>query len=138
MGYSQETHSLPFGHNAKPAEDIDGLAVSRRCRKFIFSLSSRLHQLLEDHLKSLRPGNVEEDPEDDEAWGNWLIESDFDSSSEGSDWVNVESDGSDNLEISDSDDEMADDDQPKQLPMRISSLATTKVRNGIPPMRSPN
>lgn len=28
MGYTEEAQSLPFGHDAKAAEDIDGLIVS--------------------------------------------------------------------------------------------------------------
>ena len=131
MGYSQEAHSLPFGYNAIPAEDIDGLAVSCRCPRIHLSLSTRLHQLLEDHLKSLRTENVEGGAEDEQGWDNWLVESDSGSSSEESDWIDVESDGSNDLQISDSDNEIAngDPDQHKQPPARVSSLATAKVRN---------
>lgn len=28
MGHTKEAHSLPFGHDAKVAENIDGLVVS--------------------------------------------------------------------------------------------------------------
>ena len=28
MGHTKDTHSLPFGHSAKAAVDIDGLVVS--------------------------------------------------------------------------------------------------------------
>jgi len=31
MGHTKEAHSLPFGHNVKAAEDIDGLIVSCSC-----------------------------------------------------------------------------------------------------------
>jgi hypothetical protein len=31
MGYTRESLSLPFGHHAKAAEDIDGLTVSYGC-----------------------------------------------------------------------------------------------------------
>ena len=85
---------------------------------------------------------MEEGAENHQAWDDWLVESDLDSPSEGSDWINVESDGSDNLEISNSDNEIdeggpgfARSDQHKQLPMRVSSLATTKVRSVPLPIR---
>ncbi|KAF9792317.1 SDA1-domain-containing protein [Thelephora terrestris] len=115
MGYTQEKHSLPFGYTVKAAEDIDGL------------------EFLEDHLKSLDTENVGEDSRDQQAWENWLVESDSDSSSE-PDWINVDSDGADNLEISDSDSETADvepvstsSDQRGQLPAGVPSLATRKI-----------
>lgn len=31
MGYTKEARSLPFGHDEKAAEDIDGLVVSCGC-----------------------------------------------------------------------------------------------------------
>jgi len=115
MGYTKEAQSLPFGHDAKAAEDIDGLI------------------LLEDHLKSLRTDNLEEDIECEQGWDNWLVESDSSSSDEPN-WINVESDGSNDLEISDSDDETANGeygftrcDQHDEPPARVSSLATTKI-----------
>jgi len=87
-------------------------------------------------LRSLRAGSFGEDSEDEQAWDSWLVESDSDSSSDGSGWINVGSDGSNNLEISGSDSEMADGepspamiDQHGQPSARVSSLATTKVRN---------
>jgi hypothetical protein len=87
-------------------------------------------------LKSLRTEGFEEEAGDEQAWDNWLVESDSDSSSDASDWINVDSDGPNNLEISDSDSEMAasepvfaGSDQRGQPPVRVSSLATTKVRN---------
>ena len=85
-------------------------------------------------MKSLRTENLEEDAEDEQGWDDWLVESDSSSSSE-SDWINVESDGPNNLEISGSDSETADgecsfarSDQHGQSSTRVSSLATTKVR----------
>lgn len=76
---------------------------------------------------------------EEQAWDNWLVGSDSDSS-DSSDWINVESDGPDELEISDSDSGMGDSgpsfarsDQQKQSPVRVSSLATTKVRTSSIP-----
>ena len=91
-------------------------------------------------MKSLRAESLEEDVEDERAWDNWLVGSDSDPSSDESDWINVESDGSNKLEISDSDSEMADgkpgfarSDQHERPPVRVSSLATTKVRDDPSP-----
>lgn len=112
-------------------------------KKITLSLSARPHQLLEDHLKSLHAENVEGGAEGDQGWDEWLIESDSGSPSEGSDWIDAESNGSDNLQISDSDNEIANDDpgsarsdQCKQPPTRISSLATAKARNAAISIRS--
>lgn len=112
-------------------------------QNFTFSLSTRLHQLLEDHLESLCAEDVEEGAEDHQAWDNWLVESGSDSSSEGSEWIDVEPDGSNNFEISDSDSEITDrgpgsarPDQHKQASMGVTSLATTKVRNVLLPIRN--
>lgn len=136
MGHTKEAHSLPYGHDAKAAEDIDGLVVSFDAYRFTHSLNTQPHKLLEDHLKSLRTEGFEEQAGDERAWDSWLVESDSDSSSDASDWINVDSDGPNNLEISDSDSEMAasepmfvGSDQRGQPPVRVSSLATTKVRN---------
>ena len=76
------------------------------------------------------------DEDNDEAgWEGWDVESD--SSEESSDgWIDVESDGDEDLEISDSEDEgpskekiaeqsNAEDDVPDIT--RVSTLATTKV-----------
>jgi protein SDA1 len=141
MGHTKEAHSLPFGHDAKAAEDIDGLVVSCDVQKFTHLLSTRPPQLLEDHLKSLPAENFEAG--DEQAWDNWLVESDSEPSSDESDWINVESDGSNNLEVSDSDSEMADGEsgfarsnRHEQSSARVSSLATTKVRNAPHPTRS--
>ena len=87
-------------------------------------------------MNSLRTENAEEDAEDDQEWSGWLVKSDSDSSPTESDWINVESDGSDYLEISDSGSELAEG-EPGSVesnlqggpPTRMSSLATTKVRN---------
>ena len=87
-------------------------------------------------MNSLRTENAEEDVEDDQEWDSWLVKSDSDSSPTESDWINVESDGSDYLDISDSGSELAED-EPGSVrsnrqggpPTRFSSLATTKVRN---------
>lgn len=87
-------------------------------------------------MKSLRAEDLEEDAEDEQTCNDWLFESDSSSSSGESDWINVESDGSDDLEISDSDSEIADSEHSftrsnhhEQSSTRTSSLATTKVRN---------
>jgi hypothetical protein len=83
--------------------------------------------------------NVEEDAEDEQAWDKWLVESDSHSSSGESEWINVVSDGSNNIEINDSGSETTGDehgsarsDEHKEPP-RISSFATTKV-GGISPI----
>ena len=85
-------------------------------------------------MRSLHAGSFWEDIEDEQAWDSWLVESDSDSSSDGSGWINVGSEGSNDLEISDSDSEMADGepgltitDRHGQPSARVSSLATTKV-----------
>lgn len=87
-------------------------------------------------MKSLHTENLGEDAEGEQAWDDWLVESDSDSSSDESDWIDVKSDGSNNLDISDSDSEMANGEpgfarsyEHEQSSVRISSLATTKVRN---------
>ena len=46
MGHTKETHSLPFGHDAKAVEDIDGLAVSWGCPEIY---------LFTDHTAMLAP-----------------------------------------------------------------------------------
>ena len=75
---------------------------------------------------------------DERAWDNWLVESDSDPSSDESDWINVESDGSNNLEITDSDSETVGGkpDQHEQSSVRVSSLATTKVSGAPRPIRN--
>lgn len=90
-------------------------------------------------MKSLHSECLEEEAEDEQGWDNWLVESDSDFSSDESDWINVESDGSNDLELSDSDSEMADaehsfsrPDQHGQPSMRVSSLATARVRSTPP------
>ncbi len=87
-------------------------------------------QLLEDHFQQLRKEDGEDvDPEAEEDWGNWDVESDdSDSSSESDGWIDVEDDGKD-LEVSDSEDEDDADkkDAPEEEAPRISTLATTKA-----------
>ena len=43
MGHTEGGHSLPFGHDAKPADDIDGLVVSCAAQKFTHLPSTRPH-----------------------------------------------------------------------------------------------
>lgn len=133
-GHTKEVHSLPFGHGAKAAEDIDGLVVSCDAEKFTHFLTAPSRQLLEDHLKDIRPESLENNAGDEQGWDNWLVESDSDPPSDESDWINVVSDGSNDLEISDSESEIADGepdlaapDQHEHPLARRSSLATTKV-----------
>ena len=105
-----------------------------------------LSQLLEDHLKQLREedgvlSDGGDDGDEESAWNGWDVESD--TSSESSDgWIDVESEGEEDLDISDSEDEYekskveqvkadepgASDNVDGDRPSRISSLATTKVR----------
>ncbi|KAI0270933.1 SDA1-domain-containing protein [Russula aff. rugulosa BPL654] len=120
MGMSQGNQPTPFGYVEKPAEDIEGLV------------------LLEDHLRTTRGGDEasgrEED--DDEAWEGWEIESESsDDSSDAGGWIDVESDGGDQLNVSDSDDEdgkngdklrKVDDGSAADV-NRTSTLATTKI-----------
>lgn len=46
MGHVNEARSLPFGHNAKALEDIDGLVVSCGCTEIY---------LLAEHTTTLAP-----------------------------------------------------------------------------------
>ncbi|KAI0736534.1 SDA1-domain-containing protein [Fomitopsis betulina] len=133
MGIAGGSQPLPFGHSADAAVDIEGLV------------------LLEDHLKKLREEEgVESGAEgegDEAAWEGWDLESDSsedDSDDDASGWIDVGSDGPDDLEISDSEDEgnkkdkkgesKAKGDEETAVPAadesvaaRISSLATTKI-----------
>ncbi|EPT01810.1 hypothetical protein FOMPIDRAFT_1161029 [Fomitopsis schrenkii] len=130
MSMAGGSQPLPFGHSADAAVDIEGLV------------------LLEDHLKKLREEEgVEsgaEDEGDEAAWEGWDLESDSsDDSDDGNGWIDVESDGDEDLEISDSEDEGDKRDtkakgKPKgdeeaavpageEAAARISSLATTKI-----------
>ncbi|KAF8921593.1 SDA1-domain-containing protein [Mucidula mucida] len=112
MGIASGSQPLPFGYSADAAVDIEGLS------------------LLEDHFQQLRKEDGEDvDPEAEEDWGNWDVESDdSDSSSESDGWIDVEDDGKD-LEVSDSEDEDDADkkDAPEEEAPRISTLATTKI-----------
>ena len=85
-------------------------------------------------MKTLHRENVEEHSEDEQAWGDWLVESDSCPSSDDSNWINVDSDAAGNLEISDSGDEVirgevGSPESYQQSSGRVSSLATTKVGN---------
>ncbi|KAF8273098.1 protein required for actin cytoskeleton organization and cell cycle progression [Lactarius quietus] len=120
MGLAQGTQPDPFGHVEKPAVDIEGLV------------------LLEDHLKTMRgedesPSDGEED--DENAWEGWELESESSDDSSGSGrWIDVESDGGDRLDISDSEDEdkrsnekPSANEAPSTDANRTSTLATTKI-----------
>ncbi|KAI0688738.1 actin cytoskeleton organization and cell cycle progression protein [Cytidiella melzeri] len=126
IGIAVGKKPLPFGHSSEAAIDIEGLL------------------LLEDHIKKLREedGVPSGDEEDEQAaWDGWDVESD--SSEESSNgWLDVESDGGDGLEISDSEDEhetverghkddvevvMECTEVGQDGPSRVSSLATTKI-----------
>ncbi|TFY77045.1 hypothetical protein EWM64_g6967 [Hericium alpestre] len=118
MDMAQGRQPAPFGHGEHAAVDIEGLAM------------------LEDHLKALREeeGVVSGDENESDGWDGWDVESNSsDSSSDSGGWVDVESDGDDNIVVSDSDDEAdADAKAAKRAsvapePDRISTLATTKI-----------
>jgi protein SDA1 len=99
--------------------------------------------LLEDHFQKLREDHTGEEGDED-AWEGWDVESDSSSESGSEGWMDVDSDGEDNLEISDSEDEdrntskrrreNPDEHQHKVQEAsdenRVSVLATTKV--GVP------
>jgi protein SDA1 len=82
-------------------------------------------------------GEDEGSGDEDEAgaWEGWEIESDSsDDSSDSGGWIDVESDGEDHLNVSDSDgedgksgDKLRKDDGPASDANRTSTLATTKV-----------
>lgn len=154
MGIAGGSQPLPFGHSADAAVDIEGLVVHIALRIWPVSQLPDLicsMQLLEDHLKKLREEEgVESGAEgegDEAAWEGWDLESDSsedDSDDDASGWIDVGSDGPDDLEISDSEDEgnkkdkkgesKAKGDEETAVPAadesvaaRISSLATTKV-----------
>ena len=72
------------------------------------------------------------DEDDGKAWANWDVESDDSSSDSEDGWMNVDSDGDDKFDVSDSDDEKLpkppkDEETPKEDTKRVSTLATTKV-----------
>ncbi|KAH9995025.1 SDA1-domain-containing protein [Russula vinacea] len=119
IGMSQGNQPNPFGYVEKPAVDIEGLA------------------LLEDHLKATRgedEGSSDEEDED-QAWEGWDIESaSSDDSSDSGRWIDVESDGEDHVNFSDSDgedgksgDNIRKDNEPASDANRTSTLATTKI-----------
>ncbi|KAI0050999.1 SDA1-domain-containing protein [Auriscalpium vulgare] len=125
MGISQGVQPAPFGHAEQAAVDIEGLV------------------LLEDHLKAMREeagvasGEEDADEDDAEAWNGWDVEEDSSDDSESEGWIDVSSDGEDNIDISDSEDEGGkskkkdmDVDQSEAKaadPNRLSTLATTKI-----------
>ncbi|KIM27293.1 hypothetical protein M408DRAFT_171912 [Serendipita vermifera MAFF 305830] len=118
MGLTSGSQPLPYGHQRDAAMDIDGL------------------NLLEDHLNQAKEGgsDVDMSEEDEKAWANWDVETDESSEEESEDgWMNVESDGEDKFDVSDSDDEkvppkpVEDAATPKDEPKRVSTLATTKI-----------
>lgn len=118
---------------------------------YIRSVNLMSRQLLEDHLKKLREeetggavgidGEDKDEDDDATAWEGWDVEtdSDSDSDSESGGWIDVESDGDDNLEVSDSEDEQPSAPKPPGEkkpdtdadPNRISTLATTKVNHSF-------
>ncbi|WVQ84477.1 hypothetical protein IAT38_006629 [Cryptococcus sp. DSM 104549] len=90
------TQVLAYGHSKDAAEGIEGL------------------ELLEEHFASLRKeanggvsdgsdAEMEVDEDDEAGWDDWEVESDNESDSSG--WMSVDSEGDDDLEISDSEDE---------------------------------
>jgi protein SDA1 len=120
MGLAQGTQPAPFGYAEKPAVDIEGLV------------------LLEDHLRTMHgedmaPSDGEED--DEKAWEGWELESESsDDLSDAGSWIDVESDGGDHLNISDSEDEskkrngeLPVNEGPSTEENRTSTLATTKI-----------
>ena len=149
MGMAGGSQPLPFGHSTDAAVDIEGLVVcTTLCRCNVCVLMLCCTQLLEDHLKKLREEegveSGEEDEDNEAAWEGWDLESDSSEESDDSGgWIDVESDGDEELEISDSedeggkqekktknqieDDEKAEATAAESTAARISSLATTKV-----------
>jgi protein SDA1 len=89
-------------------------------------------------LKTTRGGDTafdDEEKDDEEAWEGWEVESESsDDSSDSGGWIEVESDGGDHLNISDSDGEgeksgekLQENDGSATDANRTSTLATTKV-----------
>ncbi|KAG9075671.1 Severe Depolymerization of Actin [Ceratobasidium sp. UAMH 11750] len=142
---------LPFGHAPDAANGIEGLEASLSLPLLAPSSNRQRRisaQLLEDHLGN--HSDVGSDAEsDDEGWDGWDVESDSSESSDASDgWIDVESD-SEELDISDSEDEgdkkrrkgkekevdegehedaeMAGEEVKGAEPARVSTLATTKI-----------
>ncbi|KAF8516656.1 protein required for actin cytoskeleton organization and cell cycle progression [Gautieria morchelliformis] len=121
------TEPLPFGHTPDVPVNIEGL------------------ELLEDHFEKLRAEAGEDgaEVEDNEAdWDGWEVDSDSSDSSESEGWIDVDSDGDQNLEVSDSEDDtlpnkknkadattsnQASEDVTSPPAPRISTLATTKI-----------
>jgi protein SDA1 len=79
-------------------------------------------QLLEDHLHKL--GTEGTTGDDESAWHGWEVESDSSDGSENETWIDVDDDA-ECLDISDVEDEPG---HVEDTLIRISTLATTKVR----------
>ncbi|KAF8969872.1 protein required for actin cytoskeleton organization and cell cycle progression [Flammula alnicola] len=117
MGLASGSAPLPYGHSAEAAVDIEGLS------------------LLEDHLQKLREEDGVDlgDDDDESMWQGWDVESDESNSDSSEEWINVDDDDNDALVISDSEDEgdlpkdKATEDPNSSNPLRISTLATTKI-----------
>ena len=88
-------------------------------------------------------GDGEEIENDEAGWDGWEVDSDSSDSSESEGWIDVESDGDQNLDISDSEDDQPTDNKKPSITTtgdanvpspqvedapRISTLATTKVK----------
>lgn len=98
---------------------------------------------MEDHLQNLREDQDQDDGSDN-GWDGWDVESDNSEESESEGWMDVDSGGEDHLEFSDSEDDRdksgsKKDTKPAEVefkteiedgpdPDRVSTLATTKVR----------
>ncbi|TDL29020.1 protein required for actin cytoskeleton organization and cell cycle progression [Rickenella mellea] len=84
---SDETHLRPYGQPVDPADNIDGLP------------------LLEEHLRDLEsmPNRDEADNGDD--WDEWEVDSAESGSSSEDGWIDVDSDGVEDVMMSDSEDE---------------------------------
>ncbi|KAA1473975.1 SDA1-domain-containing protein [Dentipellis sp. KUC8613] len=112
MSLAEGQKPAAFGHGQEAAVDIEGL------------------RMLEDHLAALREEDGVAEGEEVDEWDGWDVESN--SSEESSDsggWINVDSDGDDNIDVSDSDDEAEKkaEEEKAEEPSLPSTLATTKI-----------
>lgn len=83
---TQSTTLAPFGHSANMPQTIDGLDL--------------LKTFLDEQQAQADPAEAEDE------WAGWDVESDSESeSSESGSWIAVDSDGPEELNISDSEDE---------------------------------
>jgi protein SDA1 len=144
MGISSGSQPAPYGHQRDAVDNIDGLDVSvlSLTTSYIFT---KPRQLLETYLeeeKAKQGSDVEMDEE--KGWDDWDVESD-DSSEKSSDsgWMNVDSDGDEGFDVSDSDEDKMEKAVTESAPLeeagmtpdattagevkRVSTLATTKV-----------